>query len=270
MKTQYDFTRPGGFPVDQTLYADFQEGINDAQSVTRIMGDMVIMSGGVDDGNGNISAGVLAIDGEILPFAGGLLQATVFVESVEVGGVFQDGFTKPIKNIRTVRFGIGPEQYNWSDFRTSNGLLARIEKLERMCAPMAIGTVLLWNKAANLIPSGWQECVDFRGRMPQGYDPADADFNSLGKTGGEKAVTLAQASLPDVKIGNGVIDDKPVGDSQNAFVNGQKGSTWTLGDMGNSGNDSLKYQGLTENLGEGKPHNNMPPYRVVMFIEFVG
>lgn len=265
MNNQYDFTNTGGFPVDQTLFSDFQNGIADAQSVSRIMGDLVIMSGCVDDGAGNVGNGVVSANGEILPFVGGAEKPTVFVKSVEVGGVFQDGQTKPVKNVRTVQFGTGSEQYTWADFRRSSGLLERIEKLEKMCAPIAVGTggtMMFWNKPANTIPAGWQEVVDWRGRMPIGYDPTDADFNNVGNVGGNKTVSIQKTNLPNVKIDIEV----PV-NSTSDITDGYGGMC--VGSGGSDGNGFTR-QMNTKELGDGAALNVLNPYRTVLFIEFVG
>ncbi|PZP40742.1 MAG: hypothetical protein DI598_19130, partial [Pseudopedobacter saltans] len=226
----------------------------------------------VDDGIA--ASGIVSVNGDVMALEGGYVEETAFVESVEVAGQFGDGVTRPFRIVRTLKFGTGNEQYNWADFKLKeNSILDRIEKLEKMCAPIAAGvggSMMFWNKPANAIPDGWQEVVNWRSRMPIGYDPDDTDFNTVGKTGGEKTHTLVQAELPEVKIGNGVIDDMPTGNSSNVFINGQKSAPWSGGNIANTSGGSTFYQGLTENLGSGKAHNNMSPYRTVLFIEFVG
>jgi hypothetical protein len=68
-----------------------------------------------------------------------------------------------------------------------DGMFAMYEKLKILVKPFFEGGgMVLWNRPANQIPAGWREVEDWRGRLPMGYDPADADFNSVGKNGGKK------------------------------------------------------------------------------------
>lgn len=141
-----------------------------------------------------------------------------------------------------------------------SSLLARIEKLEMIAAPFMLtengvnGGVMIWKKPANLIPAGWQEWGPGRGKTLIGNDPNDPDFDTIGKTGGEKKHTLT-------------IDELPSHNHQYlGFTVNQSGG-------GDSGFGSLKYipTGLTTaTVGGSVPHNILNPYRVVEFIEFVG
>lgn len=79
----------------------------------------------------------------------------------------------------------------------------------------------------------WSRCL--QGRFPIGIDTNDTDFNTVGKTGGEKTHALTPSEVPSLSM-----DSKPIG----------------------IGSDTDHVQGYS---GNGSPHNNVPPYQVVSF-----
>lgn len=138
-----------------------------------------------------------------------------------------------------------------------SSLYAEISTLQAKVAPfVAGGGMVLWQKPANLIPVGWCEVVDWRGRMPVGSDFNDTDFNIVGKTGGSKNVSIRREHLPDIQLKSGL--------SYNAGSYHDDGPMYD--NIGNGDNNPIK----TEKLGDGTGLNIMNPYRVVMFIEYVG
>lgn len=116
------------------------------------------------------------------------------------------------------------------------------------------GAMVFWNKPANEIPNGWAEVVNWRGRFPVGLDVSQDEFNVLSKEGGVKSVTLTSSQIPSVNFSIPVGKEKVGTGNQNAAsANG-----------GNAG----ALNGTTS--GGGGPHNNLPPYRTVLFIEYIG
>jgi microcystin-dependent protein len=78
-----------------------------------------------------------------------------------------------------------------------NGLLARIEALERQPTAWTRGDIKLWYRSVTDLPTGWHPCdgtvapdgvttPDLRGRVPVGLKSGDADFDTLGEVGGAK------------------------------------------------------------------------------------
>lgn len=83
------------------------------------------------------------------------------------------------------------------------------------------------------------------GRIPVGIDIEDEDFNSAGKTGGEKEHTLT-------------VNEMPSHYHQFAIDGGSDAGTMdrvALNDYG-----PAKWYSNTRNTGNTQPHNNMPPY----------
>ena len=113
--------------------------------------------------------------------------------------------------------------------------------------------MVLWNKPAVDIPTGWQEVIDWRGRMPVGFDNVQSEFNVMGKTGGQKNKTLSIAEMPshthDIDLVDETGSGAPAGGNPAGVSNGT---------------------GKTKSQGGGVPFSIMNPYRVVMFIEYIG
>lgn len=106
--------------------------------------------------------------------------------------------------------------------------------------------------------TGFKICDDMQGRVPLGYDRRlvdpvdgiwDANYNGVWNTGGEKAHTLTINELPTFAIETP--KKKPDIDRG---VSGAS-STWSIDEID------------INNIGNNQPHNNIPPYRVVLFLE---
>jgi len=65
-----------------------------------------------------------------------------------------------------------------------------------------IGGIVMWSGSASNIPDGWKLCngssgtPDLRGRFIVGYDPNEASYNAVGKTGGANTVILTESQMP--------------------------------------------------------------------------
>ena len=95
---------------------------------------------------------------------------------------------------------------------------------------------------------GFQWEMISQGKMPIGLNTSDTDFNSIGKTGGEKEVTLTVDQIPP--------------HSHELYCSGTGGNSSSLQRVTNNGVwDANK----TKSTGGGQPHNNMPPYIVMAF-----
>lgn len=113
---------------------------------------------------------------------------------------------------------------------------------------------------SNYLGFTWERIAS--GKMLVGIDSADTDFNTIGKTGGEKEHTLTINEMPahSHKLQgntNVVFDENPIypyllASAKRGYANGDSvifGDGYTIND--------------TTNTGGGQSHNNMPPYQVV-------
>jgi len=100
----------------------------------------------------------------------------------------------------------------------------------------------------------WQTWAEVTGVALVGRDTSQIEFNTTGKTGGEKTHILTQAELPAVTFtvaGGGRIDAQGSENAGGAFA-------------GLPGAGNVSAMSMTVGpLGSGTGHNNLQPYRVV-------
>ena len=144
-----------------------------------------------------------------------------------------------------------------------------VEKLKKQKQAVPIGLIALWGKPANEIPTGWREYVNLRGKMPIGLDPdyvkkpedvQDYGLNQILKQGGERSHKLTIEEMPAHNHQQG----------SESLYNRYGGGGLLGGRNWNSGTYDAYYTQSTSSVGGDQPHNNMPPYRVVQFIEYIG
>ena len=271
-----NFNQTGGFPMSTNILDAVQTAYSLFNHLGSLAGELVIISGCVITGN-TVSDGAVYINGELLEFKGGSISTNVIIKEETESRVFEDGATKPVIYKRYAGFGSStPEKtFKWEDFKRVDNLIQqgvknadfekRIKALENKKSPVPIGLIAIWGKpASEPIPEGWQECTDLRGRMPLGWNPDDADFSELLKNDGEKTHQLKVQELPVIeggfetvthmtRLGTGVVRGVTGGQAQIAGG----ASQWLHEQM------ELKF-------GGNQPHNNMPPYKIIKFIEFIG
>ena len=145
------------------------------------------------------------------------------------------------------------------DTQNAPNLITRLTTLENSIQPMinklavfqAGGGMVLWNKPAILIPFGWHEVINWRGRLPIGLDLTDPEIDAVGKTGGSKTKSLTSAENgPHTHTGFGIGPFLP----------------YTIGGGGNAGQGNVQ----TSSSGTGQAFSIMNPFRVVLFIEYTG
>ena len=92
---------------------------------------------------------------------------------------------------------------------------------------------------------------DYRGRVPVGFSPGEAEFATLGQRGGAKRHTLTVGEIPshDHELRSG-------------WGGGSLGSSWFRVDANSPGNP----WGRTGSTGGGQSHNNLQPYIAANYI----
>ena len=271
----------GGFPLTTETLNFLQNTYKIYNAISGLTGDLAIVSGCQQVGN-TISDGVVVIEGELYPFEGTTIGATVFIKETQIAQTFEDGSSKNVYIQKVATFGNSTRTYPWSSFKRilnnqqieqqtlsdDNSVLKRLENLEnRVNKTIPIGLVAIWGKPANVpIPEGWREYEPLRGRMPIGKvndildDAASWNLHLIGYAGGEYEHKLTIEEMPSHK--HGVIFKVA-----NLKYGGSEQGERALSIYGD--NEDTSYHPIKDTGGD-QPHNNMPPYRVVQFIEYVG
>jgi hypothetical protein len=314
MINRVDFLQETGFPFDEQTMDFLQGTYTDAFKAfighLGLADDQPYIISGCEINGSDITPGVMYINGKLATFDGaeGTLATKIkLIETIEEAPFETAGNLPTYYSYKAMVNSLGTpladyvrvkdvqtlgEAVTWDDVQDKPlmvidpadltavppelTILQRLELLERKNAVFqAGGGMVLWNKPANLIPTGWQEVVNWRGRMPVGVDPSQTggvfnnpEFAPLttglidpGKTGGAKEVALVAAN-------NG-----PHSHNVKTWYNGSDGSDntktfWNAGGDGSSitENDST----VIKESGSGTPFSILNPYRTVLFIEWIG
>lgn len=279
-----NFNQSVGFPLETETLDAMQKCWNILNAFGEIVAPLAIIKGCVVTGS-NVSDGFVYINGELLKFVGGAIQTTVIIVQNPTSVEFEDGNSHEVYFERYATFGSGVTNYAWANFKrgmpTADIPQALAEKapttaidtinnrLEELEAKTAVfqsgGGMVLWNKPVGQIPTGWAEVVDWRGRIPVGLDATQTEFDALGKQGGAKTKILSTDEMPAHRhksiewvSGNKAINTNGIGD----YV---ASSPHISSSMTGSGKENM-----TSQEGDSQEFSIMNPYRVVMFIEWVG
>lgn len=91
------------------------------------------------------------------------------------------------------------------------------------------------------------------GKVLVGIDSTDTDFNTIGKTGGEKTHTLAVSEMPrHAHYIASNLTNNPTGGVDRTIMYGVPASI-----------EPTNY--ISESTGNNQPHNNLQPYQVVAY-----
>lgn len=264
----------GGLRLDTDILEFAFEAPKISQYLGYLAHDFAIIKG-CTESNNIVSDGFVFINGEILPFKQSQKNAnnTVVIIEEKTKRLFKTGQNKDVLFARRVEFGISTQGISWNSFyrikslkdlenevsqkastEALNSLITRVEKLELFARPFAQGgSMLFWNKPADQIPEGWREVVNWRERIPMGYNPDEEQFSAIGDVKGAKQVTLALANLPPHthKFKKPTLSNSfgPRGGPEGYYVNQTEGESYT------------------DSSGNGEAFSILPPVKIVMYIE---
>ena len=253
------FILTGGYPLKAERLQELQTAYSIFNSLGALAGNFTIISGCVVAGT-TVGNGIVYINGEVIEFreADGAGTPDVIIIEEAVNRAFKNGVIKEVHTKRYATFGTAADSWPWSGFKRPDPIIlmmARLEVLEKKSAVFqAGGGMVFWNKPAADIPAGWQEVVDWRGRMPVGFDASQVEFDTLGKMDGAKSKTLSINEIPS---------------HSHAIGNSRRN---TGGGSGGDENHPKSYAGsrdhITDTQGGGQSFSILNPYRTVLFIEY--
>lgn len=120
---QIDFLKYSQFPTSSETFQFMQSMLALVAKIASLGGNNYILEGCTESGN-NVSAGVVVVNGEILPFTGGSKSTYVVIsETRDSVQVYDTAYTDLYINRRVI-FGTGSGQLAWSGFKRFTDLLA--------------------------------------------------------------------------------------------------------------------------------------------------
>ena len=164
-------------------------------------------------------------------------------------------------------------------FNTDNSVMTTANP-DKIGTP--VGGIMMWSGSIASIPSNWKLCdgtngtPDLRGRFVVGYNTADADYSSVGNTGGLKNVTLTTAQMPSHSHTGATSTNGSHSHRWNTGLEGDDSGTggshaeytriggFVDGAMAAAGDHSHSF--TTDATGSGQAHENRPPYYTLAFI----
>lgn len=283
-----NFTAKDNFPVSTFTYDFLQNMAQLAGNIAQLGGQNYILSGCVVTDT-TVSAGLIVINGEILPFEAGTKKAKITIQETMDTDHF-NGIDYPESYIHRVAKFADNGEYNWSDFvqvLTNRQLEEKIEAL-RGDPP---GTKMDWTGRIDRIPDNYLpadgrvlKTVDYPDlawsygkeneesfRLPDlrkmfiaGWDGVEgSDYAEIGNTGGEETHILTENEFPAHKH---II---PWGENPTTAWNPQWGyapAPYNENMRGSNSNDNDNSWAYTSPTGGGQAHENRPPFYVLAFL----
>lgn len=128
-----------------------------------------------------------------------------------------------------------------------------------------IGTIAIWSGTAENIPSGWHLCdgnngtIDLRDKFVLG----SGETYAVGSAGGEDVVSLTTSQIPEHSHTFNISSNDSQSESKAAITG--RADTTVVKFNRTATSTFLPY--TTYTAGESQPHNNMPPYYVLCYIQ---
>lgn len=251
-----NFIQTGGWPLKSERLQEQQTAYSIFNAYGSLAGNLTIISGCETLGT-TVQDGVVYIDGELYDFKSASVTptSTVIIIETPINRGFKNGVVKTVHTLRYATFGTAETSWLWSDFERLDPiteLMRRLSVVEKKTAVFqAGGGMIFWNKPANEIPEGYQEVVDWRGRMPVGFDSTQVEFNAIGKVGGSKNKSLSVDEIP-------------------SHNHGFRAYTQSGSNSGSGGEAAGYFENkVTSNTGGGQSFSILNPFRTVLFIEFI-
>lgn len=270
-----DNMQEGGYPFDDISIDYLQQMHNDRDSfIASAFGDFKIVKGVVLNSESNTySDGLITVNGKLYHFVGGAFNNAISKRVIETKRFYEDGTEKKAFINEFYEFGdAGTDVTNFWFLKRWFNNQPIYKEIKYIGASVDNAELPLgW-----FIADGENGTDDLRSRFIVGQDNRDTDYNSVGKTGGSKKHQLSESEMPRHKHSSSNVFNKF---SAIASDYGNNSSSSNATDGGNSANEELAIGNLTPSAinsmseiekGDNQPHENRPPYYVMIIIQFVG
>jgi hypothetical protein len=115
----FNFSFLGGMPWTQDEFDFLQKAYQEPiKAFARMGGDNPHIISGMVDTAGIVSDGALYYNGEVIPFTGGAVAATIKIDTYTTTLVYGDGTTHAAKYRKAASFGSGSDSFNYADLKT--------------------------------------------------------------------------------------------------------------------------------------------------------
>ncbi|MGY0039179.1 hypothetical protein [Pedobacter sp. NJ-S-72] len=108
-----NFQQTGGFPLETDTLNFMQTSYASLQSVTALGGSNYILSGCLASGR-TFTDGYVVLNGELLPFRGGLEQSNIVIREDKQTRPFENGQSRDVFFTRYAEFGTGTDAVAWA------------------------------------------------------------------------------------------------------------------------------------------------------------
>jgi microcystin-dependent protein len=303
MYKRIDFTKLEGLAVYQDTLDFLQTSYRSAfEGLAKTFGTHVILNGVADLGT-DYSDGWVVINGELLPFVGGLKDTQIVIEEITDTEVFGDDSVQTVYYTRRAKCGNvgGTDVVDFKRIDDIGTIDANLKALTAIVAAITIvpsGTMLEFGGAA--APAGFLMCdgsavsratyaalfavigeaygvgdgattfnvPNFKGKFSVGYDAADVDYNALGKVGGEKKHVLTSNEMPShthtYKDSYQIQNGGPGVPAPGTLTESAGAGSYSGIDGNDNNNDTFWYKNRTTvATGGGVSHENRPPFVTV-------
>ena len=257
MNKRIDLTNLGGFPFTQDTLSFMQDSYRVAfAAIARLCGSKSIVYG-VEVNGSNVTDGWIAVDGELMPFIGGVLGADVIITEAPnaTQETFEDNSLRDVFFTKVATTGVGGA-FPFSDLVS----LLSLQNIwrpgdikERYCDAAYITNNFDVDGFGLNAEKGWRilskAYPNTAGKVMVNIDFNDVDFDTVGENGGEKKHTLTVAEMP--------IHRHSISGTNNNDFGG-------LGAVPAVNYTGAEAAGNTDYAGSGTAHNNLQPYFVIL------
>lgn len=285
-------TPQGGQPVNLTDFKDIQDELYKAvegqYEGLAFVSKGVVISG--TSSNATISAGLVYLDNEFLEFAGASAvdfdaNPTQYLEKVTTTGRPKNFTVGGIKDTREITSAslvttLPTGQNITLTFAGHNQSYLQIigKVIEPIGSIKMVSSVSDFNTTTGLgagVWADWRLCngvagtPDLRGRFVVGFNPNDVDYNTIGKLGGFKEVTLGISQIPPHNhklVSSTPSNTNPLTDSNQISFSSSGGGGTDLSAYVLTGTSDSAILGNSSQAGGGLPHENRPPFYTLAYI----